>query len=42
MRVPSHLKRRYGDLIKQIIEIAAIKERGPKEYRELSKYIRLK
>ena len=42
MRVPAHLKRRYGDLIKQLIEMAAIKEKGPKEYRESNKHTRLK
>ena len=41
MRVPSYLKRRYRDLIKQLRELAAAKKRGLREYKELSKYIRL-
>ena len=42
MWVPSYLKGKYRDLIKQLRELAAIKEKRPREYRELNKYIRLK
>ena len=42
MRVPFYLKRRYKNLIKQIMEMAAAEERGLREYREPSDYIRLK
>ena len=42
MRVPSHLKKRYGDLIKQIIKIPAAKKRGRREYREPGDHTRLK
>ena len=42
MWVPSYLEERYGDLIEQIIEMAAAKERGFREYREPNIYIRLK
>ena len=42
MQVPTRLKGRYKDLIKQIMEIAATKERGYREYREPSKYTRLR
>ena len=42
MRVPSYLKRKYRDLIEQLKELAATKEKGYKEYKKLSKHIRLK
>jgi hypothetical protein len=42
MRVPFYLKKRYRDLIKQLRELVATEERGPKEYREPSKYTRLR
>ena len=42
MRVPSYLKGRYRDLIKQLRELAAAKKRGPREYKELNKHTRLR
>ena len=42
MWVPAYTERRYGDLIEWLIEMAAAEERGYREYREPSEYMRLK
>ena len=41
VRVPSYLEGRYGDLIEQMMEMAAAEERGHQEYREPSEHTRL-
>ena len=42
VQVPSHLEGRYGDLMEQIMEMAAAEERGHQEYREPSEHTRLR
>ena len=42
MRVLFYLKKKYRDLIKQLRELTATKKRGYREYKEPSKYIKLK
>ena len=42
MRVPSHLEKRYGDLIEQLRELVAAKKKGLREYRKPNKHTRLK